>query len=65
MKIKIVNSLGTFISDDLEGNTLEELFNVVDNASSGNISNLRVPIGGCHVFFGEELIKNSIITIIE
>ena len=65
MKIKIVNSLGTFISDDLEDNTLEELFDVVDSASSGNISNLRVPIDGYHPFFGEELIKNSIITIIK
>lgn len=65
MKIKIINSLGTFISDELSENTPEELFTIIHMVSSRKMNNLRIPIDGCHVFFGEELLMNSIITIIK
>lgn len=65
MKIKIINSLGTFISDELSESTPEELYIFINKASSGQTGNLRMPIDGNHTFFGEELIKNSIITIIK
>lgn len=65
MKIKIITSLGTFTSDELKVNTPEELFDAVNSASNGTAANFRMPINGCHTFFGEELIKNSVFKIIK
>lgn len=60
-KIKVTNSLGEFVSDIISDITHGDIYRLV----TYNVEFLKIEINGNTVIFKEDILKNSIIEIIE
>lgn len=67
MKVQILHvpTSKKFVTDRFNDLTLEEIYNIVNNATCGKSSNVRFLIEGNHTFFPEKILAESVITIIK
>jgi len=65
MKIKIQSSLGVITSDELINNSMQEVWDLVRNAASGELTHMRFKVKDMWTYIPSNVLINSVITIIE